>query len=796
MKKVLWILGGIFIAFIVAIISIPFFVDVDQYRSVITAEANKRINGKLELGHLKLSLWGAVKIHADSIVVHVNGFPEPLLSTQQFHIEMPLMSLLSSAPQVIAVLDAPKINVVKEASGKMNALELMKVPGSASKPEEHTSAVQDRITSVAAAPHSPGSTPVPAPKAPIAPTAPVAPTAAAEPAKVPAILAGARLGLRIQNGDLVYLDKLTKSNYQVIGLDLEARNLGLGSAMDISIKAPVKGTSPTMTFDGTVTVDAQLKPLLVGNSVKSISGKVDLDATKLQVEMKGGIFHKTDSMPLHLHAQFEGSDRETLLRALDLQFTDFKMHGKGRITMEPVTAKVEISADPGTIRLDKVQSFVPMAEPYQLKGVTDFNANIDWKPDGLKVNGDLKVSEGAFFLKDMLKAPLQFRIQAGFSENSVNIARAALAGPETDIELVGNVKNFLAPQFTFAITGKSLNVDKILVFPAAPAKTTGLMLIPAAYAETPGTDLNPMLPLAKNPMVSGAAGTITAQIGRIIVKNAVLDQVTARVQLQNMLLKILDAGLKTFGGSVKTSGEFELKTPGLNYHSQGNVNGISAKEAFKTYFPKYEHTLEGTVDANWNVAGTAFPALTRMHNIKGTAKLVAKDGAIKSVDFQESITAAMSKIPFLKNQKPITMDNGFKIFSADIKLENGVIRAEPIEIHPRNQGLVVKGKSTIQESLEQETFLDIFDPQGQLPKELRNPGKPAIALRIYGPITGPKTDYEYTVKKLASTAGTNIIKDQGMKAVGKALGMENKEGQSDQDKLKNAADLLRKKFHF
>jgi hypothetical protein len=604
--------------------------------------------------------------------------------------------------------------------------------------------------------------------------------------------------MRIRNGDLTFLDKLAKSNYQVIGLDLEARNLGLGSQMDLTVKAPLKGSSPTMTFEGPITAEAQLKPLLSGNSVKSVSGRVDFDATKLRVEMKGGIFHKTESMPLRLQAQFEGSEKETLLRGLDLQFADIKVHGKGRVTMEPLAAKVDIATDPGTVRLDKVQAFVPMAEAYQLKGSGELNLGVDWKPDNLRVNGDLKVSEGGFYLKDVLKAPMQFRIQLGFSENSLNLTRFALSGPETELELTGNVRNFLAPQFTFALTGKSFNVDKAIVLPApAAAKSAGLLpLLPEAYAAAPVADGNPLLALSSNPMVAGAGGTVTAQIGRITVYNAALDQISVKAQLQHMLLKIVEASLKTFGGSIRTSGEFELKSPGLSYHSQGSLAGISAKEAFKTYFPKYASTLEGTVDSSWNVSGAAFPALLRMRNVKGTAKLVAKDGSVKSVDFQESINAAMSKVPFLKNQKPIKMDNGFKIFSTDVKLEGGVVRADPIEIQPRGQGFVIKGKSTIQESLEQETLLDVYDPQGQLPKELQNPGKPALALRIYGPLTGPRTDYEYTVKRLVSGAGTKIVKEQGLKAIGKALGMENKEGQSDQDKLKEAADKLRKKFHF
>ena len=67
MKKLLWIATGLVITVFVALLSVPLFVDVDQYRPVIVGEVNKRINGQLELGKLKLGLWGSLKIHAESI---------------------------------------------------------------------------------------------------------------------------------------------------------------------------------------------------------------------------------------------------------------------------------------------------------------------------------------------------------------------------------------------------------------------------------------------------------------------------------------------------------------------------------------------------------------------------------------------------------------------------------------------------------------------------------------------------------------------------------------------------------
>ncbi len=801
MKKLLWILGGLFVAALVAIVSVPLFVNVDQYRPYIVAEANKKMNGKLELGALKLGLWGAVKIHAESIVLRVNGFPEPLLNTKQVHLEIPFTSLLSGSPTVTVVLEKPEIRVVKEADGRMNATELLKTETAQVAPE----VVSEETTLVSAAPEKaarrraePETKPGPVPassteeKSSASATPTEAPATEGESYKVPALIAGARLGLRIQEGDLRYLDKSGKAEYQVTGLDLDAKNLGLGSDMEVRLRAPLKGSSASLAFSGPVSAEARLKPLLIGNQVKSASGSLSIDATDLSLELKSGAFRKPSGMAFKASLQLNGSETETLLRAFDLVLADFKMHGKGRLVASPLSVKLDITTDPGTIRLDKVHAFVPMVEAYQLKGIADFNADVDWRPEAVKASGNLKVHDGGFFLKGMIREPMQFRLQAGFTENTLNLTRAAVSGPETELELTGTVKNFLAPAFSFALSGKSLNIDKAVVLPSGgKSAASGFSLFPVAVA-APSADQNPLLDLAKNPVVAAAGGTFTAKIQKLTAYGAVLEQVMARASLNRMALRVSEASFRTFGGSVKGQADVDLKSPALGFSSQGQAAGINAQSAFKTYFPKYENTLEGLVDASWNVSGAAYPAATRIRSLKGGAKLMAKDGAVKSVDFQESINSAMQKIPFLKNQKPIKVDNGFKTLTADLRFENGTIRAEPIEVYPRNQGFVVKGKSTIQESLEQETFLDVFDPQGQLPKELQNPGKPAIPLRIFGPITAPKTDFDYTLKRVAASAGKNVLKDQALKA----LGVTNDPGKSDSDKLKDAADALRKKFGF
>ena len=765
MKKVVLILAGLLFVVVVALASIPLFVDVDQYRPMITAEANKRINGKLELGKLKLSLWGAIKIHAESIKVSVNGFPEPLLDTKFFHLELPFASVLSGHPEVIAVLDTPKISILKNANGKMNAMEL--VP-------------------TAAAPA------LAAPTPPVA-TAPATP---AGPTKLPAIVVGASIGLRILNGNLSYADRVSKAEYKVEGLDLNARNLGLGRKMNIDIKAPLKGKMPTMSFEGPINVALELTPVLSGSVVKSAKGTLSLDATGLAVALTSGAFQKTKTTALTLKARFDGDEKETVLQDLEFRFFDYVIHGKGRVTTQPVTAKMEINTD--TIRLDKLSELVPMLAAYDLKGAVNLNTSVDATDKDFKINGDLKLTDGSAMVKGVLKEPLKFQVQAGFSENSLNLVRVAVAGPDSDLNLQGTIKNFMAPQIQMKLTGTSVNVDKLVVADkgagtGAPAGTPA-----AAVKPVPTDDVNPLAELAKNPILMKMVLNFNANVGKFIVMGAPFEQVNLAANMQNLDLKVTNASLKTFGGSVNTTGEFDLKSAGFNYHSQGDVAKISGKDALTAYFPKFKNTLEGIFNAKWNVSGAAFPSSVRMKSIKGNAKLVATDGALKSIDFQSEINSAIQKAPFLKNKTPLQLDDGFKSFTADINFVNGDVKIDPIDMQPRNRGFVIKGKSTIHESLTQETFMDIYDPQKILPQEIsQGPTKPSLAFHLTGPLSGPQTDWGYTIQKLASGAGTTAVKSLIQKALGGAIpggapaGGANSSGN---DAVKNLGDQIKKKF--
>ncbi|MCO5141463.1 MAG: AsmA family protein [Oligoflexia bacterium] len=793
MKKLLWLALGVFVFICVVAISIPFFVNVDRYRSALEAEVNSRINGQVVLGKLSLHLWGSIKIHADSINLKINGYEQPAIETKEFYINLPIGSLLTGKPRVVVVLDKPNLRIEKDKDGKLNLLQLKK------NSEEKTSLLDEKVSDEVEI-HSLeekekkyqdellviSSSEEKKEEQKAQPVTQLASGEKSETKKIPAILSGASIDLRIQSGDLQYFES-EKLIGKVNGLEVSVQNLGLASPMDVRLVAPFDFKTEAYQVSGPIEVLGNMQPRLQGGTLSLVYASTNIDLTKVEIVAQKDRVHKGKGVPLSLKIQLEGNENETFIKDLDLSFADLVLNGKGRIKNSPLSAKLEVVAEP--FSLHNLQSTFKDVAAYDLKGQMRFTANVDVYENSFRLNGDLKISDGSFFAKEFFQNPIKFQSQIGFSENSLNIIRMGVNAPETDVELSGKFSSFLAPRFSFTIRGKQINLDKLL---KEPQKTAGFSFIPAAYAAKESPQEGPLKDLRKNSAFLKAQGTVFTQINHVIIKKTDLKDVKCRVALNKAKLDVQEASLETYEGKLNAKAELDLLDPRLTFASSGSIEGVNAGLALANYFPKYKNTLEGKGGGSWSVQGKAFPEALRMKSFTGSAKVQMQEGAIKSIDFQDSINSTMKKVPFLKNKKPLEIDDGFSSLTASISFSNGITSVNPVEIQPRKRGFVVKGKSIIQESMEQESFFDIYDPQKRLPEEIQKAGKPAIEVRLYGSLQDPKTDFEYTVSRLAKNAGSNLVKKEGAKLLDKVIGGGDSQGGGD--KLKDLGDKLKKKF--
>ena len=196
LKKVALFVGGLLALLAGAAVAIPFFVDVDRYRPQLLEKANAMVNGRVELGKLKLSLWGRVQVDAAGLEVK-DARGRRVLSVSDASFLLPFSTILSGSPRLTLLLVKPSIEVVRDAQGVLNVMTLAR----------HAPAAQ--------APGAPasGST--------------VAPAAPKPEVVVPAFVARSRLGFEIRDGLLRYTDEKSKFESSVNHLQVRLRDASI-----------------------------------------------------------------------------------------------------------------------------------------------------------------------------------------------------------------------------------------------------------------------------------------------------------------------------------------------------------------------------------------------------------------------------------------------------------------------------------------------------------------------------------------------------------------------------------------
>lgn len=746
LKKISLVIGGLIVLFVIAAIAAPMVVDVDKFRPQIVQAVNQHINGDFKLGKLELSLWGGIKVKIESLSLHAKD-NKALLETRAAYVEVPLLSIITLHPTLIVVLTEPTLNVTKDRSGKLNWMTLM--PDRADTPP---------------------------------PARPPAPTKGTS-SGMPAMAGSGSLGLRIEKGVISYNDEVTGNKILLDGMELNIKNLGLNDTMDLSLQLPLKGTAAGTEFGGAIETKAQVTPIFADGNVRSASGQITVNADDFHFNVSHGMVEKEAKKPLHLVMEFTGSPTDVQIKNMNFTFMQLNIGGKGTITLQPKMAThLEITSS--QLNLASLQDIVPMLKVYQLAGDASLAVHVDGPTDAMEIKGEIGVSGGKVSYPAMLKAPIGYSVRTSFSKTSFTLAEFKVTGPGMDVALAGEVQNFSAPHFNFALNSKEIDTDKFLKLPDSSAAAKDGKKAEAPQPVAAGKSENPLLPLAKIPAVRDASGVVTVNIGKLVAKGAPITNIAAKATLKNMELNLESASLKAFEGALNAKFIGDLKSPGLKFSTSGLLKGFNSKAAIAAFMPKFQNTLEGKIGGKWNLAGAVYPQSALLHSLNGTLNITGEDGRLRTIDMNESIKGVLSKVSFLKSVTPPTIDQGFKSMRADIKFAGGTIDANPLEIIGNEKGVNIKGKSKIMEDMSQDTYIDVFDPNHVLPKELANGKEAVLQLHITGLATSPQTDYGYTSQRLAKNVVRNQGKDMLQKMIGNKGGNSGKTGDAINGALK------------
>src|SRR3990167_8034258 len=125
-KKCLIIFGILLLLVVAALITLPFVIDVNAFRSQIVTKINQSINGKIEIDRIEASILRGVVLHGVKLT-NLEGFSEPLfLSVSNADLNFNFLKILIGDIHVTAKFSRPDITVERTEANGWNIARLLK----------------------------------------------------------------------------------------------------------------------------------------------------------------------------------------------------------------------------------------------------------------------------------------------------------------------------------------------------------------------------------------------------------------------------------------------------------------------------------------------------------------------------------------------------------------------------------------------------------------------------------------------------------------------------------------------
>ena len=122
-RKLLYIVGGIVLLLVLAVLILPFFIDANQYRPKIEAMLTQALNRKVDIGNVRLSLLsGGVSVDDVAIADDPAFGSVPFLKAKGITVGVELMPLIFSRQLNVTglTIDTPAVTLLRNPAGVWN----------------------------------------------------------------------------------------------------------------------------------------------------------------------------------------------------------------------------------------------------------------------------------------------------------------------------------------------------------------------------------------------------------------------------------------------------------------------------------------------------------------------------------------------------------------------------------------------------------------------------------------------------------------------------------------------------
>lgn len=678
-KKIALFFGILLVVAVAAVLVIPFVVDVDKYRPQLVSAVNDRINGKLELGKLKLSLWGQIRVEIAAADLR-DAAGRPVFSMKDAYIHLPLGPLVTGSPTLVLHAEEPAIQVIKGKDGRLNVSGLMKPAVSAA---ENPS--------------------------------PAAGGGGGGPTQVPGIIARARIGVRIERALLSYRDE-TSGIESKTRLEVGARDISLTHPTEFEVRAGVDTKlGKTGKINGPVVLQGTLVPKLVNDRFNSVALKARLNADDLEILMPG-LFEKKKGIAANARISAMASPREASIDSLELRFHNASVSASASVANLVQTAEggaanptVRFSLKSNPIELKPWAGLLPPLREYELGGTARIEASAEGPAQKLNYKADFEIN--ALNAKSPhLKAQPRIDAAVKISTDQIESLTLTMNAPGNLLRVTGKVVSFTAPQAQFQIMSTGMDLDQLIAFPAPAASVPS----PAPGAEGgksgagEAADYDAMLDvLRENRILAATRATVSVSLASLRVRGIRMEEVAGRLYLRDLAAGVEKFGMKLLGGKLAAQLEAQLKPKAPTYQFNLSADSIDLKQAVESQFALFKNTLLGRAAFRMEGSGASLNPESALPSLRAKGNMKVEKAVFATIDVGRMVSEALNsaveriaqKYPQIKDRKlgvPAGRQSRYSLVSSDFTIADGrfsapnfAAKAEP------QQGIDIKGSTVV-----------------------------------------------------------------------------------------------------
>jgi|GEM_PF-1421386 len=716
------------------LVAAPFFIDANQYKSLIVDQAEKATGRHIEIGTLHASLFPWVGLTLEDVhIANPKGFAAgDLLQVKSLDVQVVVMPLLRGQYEIKRfVLDTPKVNLSRAADGFSNWEDLLQA--SAAQPAGGT----------------------------VATNAPAAQQAApaGEAQSGGGILAAlSAQSLRMKDGEVHFSDALNGQN-----INLTAVNINVD---DVQMQRPI-GLKVSGALDGDAfALDGMVGP--VGDFAALNAAKLPL---KAHITVPKASLGKLSKLASGLQALGEGTlgldvQLEQRPNGVRVMAGSVKLNAAHAVSLD-VKAQMP---DAKRMQIEQLQATLDGVQVADVNGtLTGIGGDMKYQ---LRVNtpelSRMQLSNWLPELQSMYAAhpapwkTVKLGMLAAGDAKQVDIRDLQLQLNDELLQVSGNVDFSTAPDIRLRVASRLLHLDPWLPQPAAAQSAKPAQdAVPAAPAGgasavsgPEASQTQPAVQIASQAVVQPAVEpdlrflkpwkiAVVMQVDRLLMRGMDIGRLRADVNGKNGIISMDPLRFELAGGRIEEQAGINAAVYPATWTESVKIRDVQIQPVLKAL--AQNDMLSGSLQMDTRLRGSGLLPQAAMSRLNGTGNVLLRDGSIKGFD----IPGILRNLRNFGQGNAGTQKTDFSQLSGSFNIINGVARNDDLFVASPLFRLGGFG----QMDLPAGTMDYHLKPRlvgtlvGQGDSEAVRKGL-EVPLRLSGPLSAPKVKLEVTLESL------------------------------------------------